>query len=394
MDRRTFVQSSLLAGSFVFLPDMLKSASIQSLTQGLNAKKLLIVQLSGGNDGLNCLVPFSNDLYYKNRPSIGLGQRDLNKINPEFGFNSNLEYHTELFETGELAIYSEVGYPNPNRSHFRSMDIWHSAFGDDQVADSGWLGRYLDASLHDYIGAIELDTYLSLALKGEKNNGLAVQQIEELNKKVKQLNKIIEPTARNTTNLAELDFLYNTYEQTSKSVNYLFDLSSKAKVYGAYPDHEFGQKLKSLSKFWLSGAHIPIAYVSLGSFDTHVFQKATQNRLLKTLDDSLKAFISDLRVGNMFQDVMILVFSEFGRRVNENGSKGTDHGAGNYVWLISGGLKKAGLRNGLPNLNALDEGDLNHTIDFRQVYASLLNNWLQIDAEKILKRNFSTLDFI
>ena len=395
MERRDFVKAGLWAGSFWILPSFVKAGIPFDLREVGQGKRLLVIQLSGGNDGLNCLVPFRNDLYYKARPNIGLKERSLLKVNSELGFNSSLSFFSELFENGELSVYSGVGYPNPNRSHFQSMDIWHSAFTKGAQMNSGWIGRYLDEKNKNLVSAVELDAYLGLAMKGASTKGLAIQNLEELKSKIKKIHAAVPPSPTfSASGNEELDYLYSTFYDTSAALNYLQDKFNPSKVYGDYPGNEFGQKLKKLAGFWCAGAEVPVAYLSLGSFDTHAFQKAVQNNLLSTLDSGLKALVSDLRIAGLFKDTMILVFSEFGRRVNENGSRGTDHGAANYCWLMSGGLKQAGLINGPPDLENLMDGDLVCQVDFRSVYQRILSQWLQADSIKILGQAYPTLDFI
>jgi uncharacterized protein (DUF1501 family) len=395
MERRDFVKAGLMSGSFWMLPSFVKARIPFKLNELGQEKRLLIIQLSGGNDGLNCLVPFRNDLYYKARPSIGINENALLKVNSEFGFNPSLNFFSELFENGELSVYNGVGYPNPNRSHFQSMDTWHSAFASGAKANTGWIGRYLDEKDKVFVTAIELDAYLGLAMIGEMTKGLAIQNLEELIGKVKRLNPIVDDLAvHSNLNNPELSYLYSTYHETAKALNYLQENFKPSQVFGDYPGNEFGQKLKKLASFWCAGAEVPIAFLSLGSFDTHAFQKGIQNNLLNNLDSSLKAFVSDLRLSGLYKDTLIFVFSEFGRRVKENGSKGTDHGAANYAWLISGGLKQPGLLNGLPDLTNLIDGDLACKIDFRSIYQSILNQWLKADSVKILGQSYPTLGFI
>ena len=392
MERRDFVKAGLWAGSFWILPSFVKAGIPFDVREVAQGKRLLVIQLSGGNDGLNCLVPFRNDLYYKARPNIGLKERSLLKVNSELGFNSCLSFFSELFENGELSVYSGVGYPNPNRSHFQSMDIWHSAFTKGAQMNSGWIGRYLDEKNKNLVSAVELDAYLGLAMKGASTKGLAIQNLEELKSKIKKIHAAVPPSPTfSASGNEELDYLYSTFYDTSAALNYLQDKFNPSKVYGDYPGNEFGQKLKKLAGFWCAGAEVPVAYLSLGSFDTHAFQKAVQNNLLSTLDSGLKALVSDLRIAGLFKDTMILVFSEFGRRASENTSLGTDHGTANHMYVI-GKPVKGGHYGDIPSLTDLDEGgNLKFTTDFRRVYATVIEGWLQhADSKTLLSGDFKT----
>ena len=367
---------------------------------GDNAGKILvIIQLSGGNDGLNCVVPFRNDRYYQARPQLGLKKNDLVPITDEVGLNKNLRELAGLYDNGHLAILNNVGYPNPNRSHFRSLDIWQSASDPEQVLSTGWVGRYLDANCqatgNKPHAAVEVDDALSLVLKGEKCKGMAFHDPASL---YQMSANSVTPKQATAHVMADanpsLSFLNKTLIETNQSVEYIYQHSKIYRSTRTYPAHAFGQRMKTVAELIGSGCDTSVYYVSLPGFDTHAYQKLFHHQVLKTYAKTLGAFCEDLKASNRFNDTVILTFSEFGRRVAQNASKGTDHGTANNVYLAGGGLARKGILNAMPDLARLDEGDLIHTVDFRQVYATLLDKALRVNPEKVLSQRFAPLDFL
>ncbi|RMG18968.1 MAG: DUF1501 domain-containing protein [Bacteroidetes bacterium] len=395
-NRRDFLKLSALASASVLMPGFLQGLGKDSLDY--TGKKLVIVQLSGGNDGLNSFVPYRNDAYYKARPSLAIPAREVLTLNDELGLNPVMPELKALYEEGQLCIINNVGYPNPDRSHFRSMDIWHTASNSDEYWQSGWLGRYLDNSCAGCAKphqVLELDDTLSLAVKGEQLKALAVRDPNRLYRQTRDpfLAAMMEaynshaPSAQD-----ELDYMYKTIAETTSSAAYLHE---HARVYTSrldYPQGPFGRQLKTVAELICAGMETSVYYVSLTGFDTHVRQKPQQERLLKQYSQGMATFIRDLRQNDRLNETLIMTFSEFGRRVSENASGGTDHGKANQVLLMGGQLGKPGVFNPAPNLAQLDEGDLPFEIDFRQIYASLLHHWLEANDELILKRTFKRLD--
>ncbi|MBD0836834.1 DUF1501 domain-containing protein [Aestuariibaculum suncheonense] len=396
MERRKFIKQSSLASSLFFVPSFVKAFE-QISSKQLGYKRLVIVQLSGGNDGLNTLIPFRNDLYYKERPSLSISENDIIKLNDELGLHSSLLPLKKLYDNGNLTVINNVGYPNPVRSHFRSMDIWQTATDSNKYSQTGWLGRYLDEyAEHPHLG-IEFDDSLSLVLKGSKLNGIATknpQSLFNLSKDpyLKHLGRNLNDTHLNEHNLG---YLYKTMIEAQSSAKYIYETTKTVSNKTAYPDNKFASQLKTTAQFINSGIETKVFYSSLGGFDTHVNQLNTQKRLLKIYAESIEAFVEDLKINNTFKDTLILTFSEFGRRVKQNASIGTDHGTANNVFVIGDQLKKQGLYNDSPDLNNLDEnGDLKFEIDFRTIYATVLNKWLEVNDEKILTRSFNHLQFL
>lgn len=398
--RGDFLKYSGLATASLFVPEFLRAGTFTG-NMDTRPRVLVVIQFSGGNDGLNCVVPFRNDLYHKLRPTIGYTPDALIHLTDDIGLNPNLQSLADLYFNGDVVLINNVGYPNPNRSHFRSMDIWQSASDEDVYLQSGWLGRVLDASC-DNSGcaqphmAIELDDTLSLALKGSKASGFAMRNPNTL--KASEKNPVLIDLAADyaeaPSDSHQVEYLHKTLADTVESASYIY---AKSKIYSSqkvYPATEFGSQLKVIAELIISECETSVYYVSLSGFDTHAFQKGQQERQLKVFADALKVFCEDLKQNGKFNDTLVMTFSEFGRRVEENASKGTDHGTANNIYLIGGGMRRGGIMNDLPDLTQLDQGDLVYSVDFRSVYATLLDGWLHADPEKVLGRQFPQLDFL
>jgi uncharacterized protein (DUF1501 family) len=399
--RRTFIkQSALTAAGTMLVPNFLKAIERQATNTFTNGKTLVVIQLSGGNDGLNTVVPFRNDLYYKYRPQLAIPREKVIAASDELGFHPALEKLNDLYQQGYLTVINNVGYPNPDRSHFRSMDIWQSASDSNKYFSTGWIGRYLDASCRDcHVGhhAIEIDDTLGLALKGESIKGMAMKDPAKLYKMMQRpfIRKVNENNPLDQIHDPSLHYLYKTLAETASSADYIYDRSSVVKATtSGYPDNEFAHRLKTVANLITSGIETKVYYVSYSGFDTHARQGGQHERQLRTYADGVHAFVTDLIRSDRFNDVMIMTFSEFGRRVAENGSGGTDHGTASNLFMIGKNLKRSGFFNETPDLDKLDNGDLLHTVDFRSVYATLLRQWLGADDSKVLPRQFQQLDFI
>lgn len=386
---------SALGSTALLIPGFIKSAALSKLISesGANGKKLIVIQMSGGNDGLNTIIPYQNDTYYKLRPSLGIKKADVLTLTDDLAMNKAMVGLKSLYDQGYLTVLNNVGYPNPDLSHFRSMDIWHSASDSDKYLSTGWLGRYLD---HQCDGcakpysAIEIDDTLSLAMKGYQVKGLALHDTGLFYKLAKGQHKMPVAGSHNDN----LNYLYKTLAETEESADYLY---AKSKVYKStmtYPNEGFAKNLRTIAELIVSGASTSVYYASLSGFDTHVNQAGQQEKNLTKVSEGIQALVADLKQAGRLDDVMIMVFSEFGRRAKQNASNGTDHGKANNVFIISSQLKKNGIYNSSPDLEHLDDGDVAHSIDFRSIYATILNKWLKADDSKILGRNFDRLTFI
>ncbi len=397
MERRDFLKQSVFASGMALIPSFLKGMEFLSPEQLSGYRNVIIIQLSGGNDGLNSIIPISNDIYHGLRPSIAKKQAQTLKITNDLAFNDNLKAIKELYDLGEVSIINNVGYPNPNRSHFRSMDIWQTASDTNEYLSTGWVGRYLDANCQHPYQAIEVDNSLSLAMKGTAINGIAVSDPNQLHKTTREpfFKNLVANTKKEMLDEDNQGYLYKTMLETYSSASYIYETSKIYKTNTEYPQNLFAKHLKTIADFIVSGLNTRIYYSSLGGFDSHVNQLNSQDRLLKVYSESVGALVKDLKKNDRFKDTLILTFSEFGRRVKQNGSRGTDHGAANNVIAIGGSLKKAGVYNELPNLSDLDNnGDIKYTVDFRSVYASILNNWLEVNDQTILNKGFERLAFV
>ncbi len=395
--RKQFIQIGSLATTSLLLPKFLKAFEAKRMVPAGN-KVVVVLQLSGGNDGLNTVIPVRNDLYYKARPKLGIERSKALMLTDETGLHPALNGFKEFYEDGSLGIINSVGYPNPDRSHFRSMDIWHTASQSNEYWNNGWVGRYLDAQCKGCdkpTQAIEIDDILSLALKGENLRGIAVKDPKRLygtanEKFFRDLNKEFNPSSGEQP----VDYLYKTLAQTLSSADYIFQQSKLHPSQAIYPATDLGNSMKTIASLIFSDINTKVYYVTLGSFDTHINQEFQQQRLFTEMNDAVKAFVKDLKANHRFNDVLLFTFSEFGRRVQQNASGGTDHGTGNNMFLVSGGLKQKGLINGLPDLTDLDEGDLKYKVDFKNVYATILKKWLNADDEKILGKKYEHMSFL
>lgn len=395
--RKEFIQVGSLATASLMLPKFLKAFERPSMVPSGN-KVVVILQLSGGNDGLNTVIPVRNDIYYRSRPRLGIRKDKALSLTEDVGLHPALTGFKELYDDGSLGILNNVGYPNPDRSHFRSMDIWHTASQSNEYWTNGWVGRYLDAQCNGCdkpTHAIELDDVLSLALKGTNMKGIAVKDPRRLYGTANE--KFFRDVLKNHKDEAgeqPVDYLYKTMAETLSSADYIFRQSKMHPTNAEYPKTELGTSLKTIASLIYSEINTKVYYVSLGSFDTHINQEGQQQRLFTEMNDAVKAFVKDLKSENRFDDVLLFTFSEFGRRVEQNASNGTDHGTANNMFFVSGALKQPGLMNSLPDLGDLNEGDLKYNVDFKNVYATVLNKWLKADDKSILNHKYEYMNFI
>jgi uncharacterized protein (DUF1501 family) len=403
--RKDFLRITALASATMMLPKFLRGADTnsQNIVNNLflpqtNGKRLIVVQFSGGNDGLNMVIPHGNDLYHSNRPTVGIKVPEVLKFDDYHGLNPNMKGIHDLYNNGHFAALNCVGYPDPNRSHFRSMDIWHGGCGPEEYITTGWIGRYLD-SLGEQTPphqAVEIDDTMSLALKGETRNGIANRNPKKMRilTEDKLLMQIANDYKHHESDHALVDYLHQCLAETSQSAQYLIE---KAKIGGSksiYPQHQFGKQMNNVADLILAGSETSIFYVTLTGFDTHAGQNNQQNRLLGIYSQAMEALAKDLQAAGKWNDTLVMTFSEFGRRVKQNASQGTDHGTANVVMFAGGALKKKGVITEAADLKNLEEGDLIYKIDFRQVYATVLQNWLGANHETVLGKKFELLDFI
>lgn len=395
ISRRRFLQSGSLCAASLLLPKFLKALEGPGMLP-FKGKILVMIQLSGGNDGLNTVIPTRNDIYYKERPKLSIKGAETLRLNDETGLHPSLSALKGFYDAGDLSILNSVGYPNPDRSHFRSMDIWHSASPATAYWNTGWLGRYLDAQCAGRpTAALEIDDTLSLALKGEKSKGLAFEDPAKLWSNTRNpLFQSLQHSAAETHDEAPVDYLYKTMAETLSSADYLYNNAGKNRAGSDYSNSELGKHLKTVASLILADSDTSVYYVSLGSFDTHINQENQQKRLFNELNDAVASFARDMKAQGKWREILLCTFSEFGRRVSQNASGGTDHGTANNMMFMGGGLKQKGILNPLPDLTDLDGGDLRYQVDFRRVYATLLDGWIGADSTQVLGEKFEGLGIV
>lgn len=380
-----------------------RAADVAATTTNADNRVLVLIQLAGGNDGLNTLIPFGDHAYYKARPGIGIPKNQLLRINDHVGLHPRLTGLKELYDEGNLAIVQGVGYPQTDRSHFRSMDIWQSAQPSNPAPRDGWLGRALEWQFDLQPGRAEGLTLgtdkLPLAFVSGRVSVPTLRRLEDFQLvdghgpesyqrfKKETLNRVIQSTAQGNR---ELDFLRRATATAITNADRLKSLNSNYKPAVDYPATGLASRLKLIAQ--MVGAELParIYFVSLDGFDTHAQQEGGHAALLAELGGAILAFQRDLAGHGLADRVLLSTFSEFGRRVAENGSLGTDHGAASMLFSLS--PNKGGLYGTHPNMTDLEDGDLKHTSDFRSVYASLLN-WLQIPVEPVLGERYHAIGF-
>ena len=404
--RREFLRAGLRSSTLValvptipgFLADTARAAEATR-----DGRVLVVIKLDGGNDGINTVVPFKDEGYAKYRRELRLPANRLHKINDELGLHPSMGDAARLLESGRLAIVQGVSYPNPSRSHFRSMTIWHSArvdlprFNEDVVAEQdkavlGWIGRALDEDrkpVDGSPGAVFVGTgAMPVALRSRRSTASAMTRPEDsvLMPGVDAKSAVTSPGAGQDlaafVRRSTLD-AYATSERMAEVV--------RARDAGArYPATALAERLRVIARLLKGGMGTRVFYTSQKTYDTHYAQLPTHADLLGELSGALRAFLDDLAAARLAERVTVLCFSEFGRRVRENGSLGTDHGTAGPVFLV-GPCVKAGLVGEAPRLLDLQGGDLKMKVDFRSVYAGVLEDWLGLPGKPALGGDFGKL---
>ncbi len=379
---------------------------LTSPDSGKDGKVLVVVQLSGGNDGLSTIIPFGDDAYYRARPSLGIAADQTLKLNGYIGLNPQLSALKELYDDGRMTLVQGVGYPNPDRSHFRSMDIWHTANPGEGAITSGWLGRYFDAQCcgtdpkeharAHAAGTVAPDPHVGIALgdenflamQGELVTPLGFERPEDYRYQgpaADAFGKLNTPDGTadpEETEAGELDFLTRTAMDAQVSSDRIMKVTRAHKPGVDYPRGAFADQLRTVAAMIRGGLPTRVYYVSLGGFDTHASQLGRHDNLMRQLAGGVKAFMDDLKQQGNDERVLVMTFSEFGRRVAQNASGGTDHGTAAPMFFF--GHHKhvnAGILGNHPSLTDLDRGDLKYNVDFRSCYAGVLQQWLGTDAQ-------------
>jgi uncharacterized protein (DUF1501 family) len=366
---------------------------------------LVLVQMAGGNDGLNMVVPVRNDLYYQRRPTIAVPLSNTFRLSDDYGLHAAMQAAEPLWGGGHLAVVQTAGYPEHNLSHFRSTDIWATASDADETLASGWTGRYLDYEYPDYVAAppeypvaVRIGGASALLLRGEETAmGMSFSDADQLLQLATTGQFYDEGDVPPNTYGEELAFVRSVYNASLRYRDTVVNAANAAANAVEYPDGELGSSLAVVARLIKGGLSSRLYVVQHGGFDTHSFQTSSQPVLLQRLGEALAAFDADLADGGRSDDVIAMTFSEFGRRVEENGSQGTDHGTAAPLLLAGGGVA-GGLFGDGPDLADLDDnGNLRHSVDFRQVYATLLRDWFgvpQAETDAILGGFFPLLGFV
>ena len=420
----TWTLPVFLEKTFFALDALAADAFTQTVT-GKDGTILVVLQMAGGNDGLNMIVPFADDAYHRARPRLSLPADQILKIDNYVGLNPKLAGLKSLYDEGHVAIVQGVGYPNPNRSHFRSTEIWQTASDADRTLSDGWIGRYFDnccAGADPTVGvAIGEETPQAFAAKNP--TGVTFSRPEQFRFRpsqpdggrmsaeemlFRQLNEtasgeeaVAAPdgasvgaiNGKTKSDLSTLDFLQRTALDAQLSSDKILAIARKSKSTVTYPQGQLAASLNIIARMIGGGLPTRVYYASQGGFDTHAGQINAHQRLMTEFNDAVAAFVSDLKQQGNFQRVLLMTFSEFGRRVQENANGGTDHGAAAPMFVLGGAIKP-GLFGKCPSLTDLDHGDLKFNTDFRGVYGTVLDRWLKAPSQTVLGRKFPALAII
>lgn len=407
--RREFLRGGLgLAAAGLTVPAWLHrtviaadAAGAPALNGGASDRVLVVIQLSGGNDGLNTIVPFANDHYQKSRPTLRLKPDELLKVNDEIGMHVKLAPLKNLLDEGHAAILQGVGYPNPNRSHFRALEIWHTASDSNKFERSGWIGRYFDHECEGSPAAgVAIGGRTPQAFSSKKGAGITLSRPDAF--KWRQTLSGDGPLAqaeRRAYNAMhkslrdDADFLTRTALNAQITSERVRTAAGRATSHADYPNSPLGADLRNIAAMIGGGLGSRIYYANFGGFDTHSGQWQRHPGLLGIFASAVAAFYNDLKAQGLAHRVLVMCFSEFGRRVRENASGGTDHGVAGPMFFIGGALKP-GVQGAHPSLTDLDAGDLKSHTDFRRVYATVLEDWLGANARTILGRTFDKLSLV
>ncbi len=418
MNRREFLRNLTLVSSAVsaptFLVKHLKAAKALEMTaQAADPGRILVVcELAGGTDGLNTVVPYRNDFYYQQRPQLAIPPQSVLTLDDDFGFHPRMTGFKGLFDDGHLAVVHGIGYPNPNRSHFFSADIFHSANPETANSD-GWLAQYVDTlPERDALSALSIGGGVPKALISDAGASPGIRSIETYRLETdayhpddaQNKNSAFQQILAQPQNRFDLQqFVGQTALDATLTSVELLEGNDQYQSDVVYPDGAFAENLRTVARIIAADLGVRVFYVSIGGFDTHADQALPNSSvqgffadLIGQVSDTISAFWSDVEQMGRQDEVLVLTFSEFGRRLFENGSNGTDHGTANQMMLI-GSQVEPGLHGTHPSLapgDLDDVGDMIFTRDFREVYATALGPWLGVDPGPILGPQFAPMDIL
>ena len=373
------------------------------MTANTREKTLVVVQLTGGNDFMNTIVPYTNGHYYDARKKVVMKQEDVLPINDELAMNGNAAPFKRLYDEGKMAIIQGIGYPNSNRSHFRGMDIWHTA-EPDRVGSEGWLGqavRELDPASENVLTGVNIGMGLPRAMSvsgvpvtsvGDLENYGVMSRLEQerLRDKALETFKGIYGQAIGSGQVAE--YIGQTGLDVLKGADMLADVADGYQSSVEYADNSIAKSLRDVARIHLADLGTRVFYTQHGGYDTHANEMPTHPKLMTDVSGAISDFLDDLAEHDAADDVLVFVFTEFGRRMRDNGS-GTDHGSGGGAYLFGKDVA-GGLYSEYPSLNPAEwehGEDLKHTIDFRGIYATILEQWLEIEARPIVKGEYEQI---
>lgn len=406
MQRRGFLLGAIsgltvIAGADHILAQALAQQPLPGLPGGNDDRVLVLINLQGGNDGLNTVVPHGMPQYYQYRPTLGVPKNDVLQINAQVGLNPQLRSLKAMYDKGMVAIVQGAGYPQPDHSHFRSTQIWQTA-APETYEHTGWLGRYLDTAQlprQNLFNAVAVAPVLPEALIANKVDVPAIGALNtyalssDRNAASRAAFATVSQDSRMPFDSPFLPMVAEIEDHAQRGSEELPKLVAGYKSTASYPATPIGRSLSLAAQIIGSKLGTRILYIQHGSFDTHAAQKPTQDRLLGEFSDAMKAFYDDLAAHNDDRRVLAMTFSEFGRRVAENASRGTDHGEAAPVFLV-GPAVKGGLYGTHPALDRLDNGDITYTTDFRSIYATVIERWLNRPTTGILAGTFPTLGML
>ena len=401
--RREFLKSGLggigLVAFTSFAPAFLTQTTLAIVPAPEKDRSILVlIQLAGGNDGLNTLIPFEDKNYFRLRPRIGLRKEAVIPITHTLGFHNACEEMAELHREGKLCIIQNVGYPNPNRSHFRSMEIWESGSDSDEYLSTGWLGRYFDSKCNGSLVkeeplGIHISDQLPQSFLSEQPHNLYGLSLQRNQRRQSGNQDLLEELISHTAVEDNTGFLRHTMMDAMVTEKQVRKIITRYRPAVEYPRSPLARSLQQVVSMIAAGMETRVYFVSHRGFDTHTNQLNIHARLLSVLSQAMAAFQEDLEAHSLQDQVLTMTFSEFGRRPAENNGGGTDHGTAAPLFIMGSSVKQS-LIGRSPNLNIDLKSDLTHSVDFRQIYSTVLNKWLDCDSPNILGKKYKPLSFI
>lgn len=387
-----------------FAPSFLVESTLAATPSPEKDRSILVlVQLAGGNDGLNTVIPYEDPEYYRLRPTIGIKKEEALRLDDTLGLHPSLAALHALMQEGRAGIIQNVGYPNPNHSHFRSSEIWETGSESNQFLPTGWIGRFLDNACGGEPGtagtggdpvAVHVTNELPQSFQAGKPHatfGLRAGGNRNNRENLAFLEKLVKEDDHETN--ANASFLRATMMDALVTEQRVQKVLGGYRAESAYPGNNFAQSLRNVAALISAGMSTRVYFVSLGGFDTHSNQINNHANLLRTLSEGLAAFQKDLIAKKLDSQVLTMTFSEFGRRPNENESRGTDHGTAAPLFVMGGHIKSP-LHGKPPSLNLQKNKDLEFSTDFRQVYATVLDKWFACPTDQVLGKSYEPLPFI